>query len=72
MKIMHSLHGQKKDQIEYSILDTYLQMVFDEAIITHRLRILEDKINAALDSKDKPLFFELSTQYKKFKIEYDC
>lgn len=43
-------------------------MILDEAIITHQLRKLEEGINAALVSKDKLLFFQLSTQYIKLKF----
>jgi uncharacterized protein YpiB (UPF0302 family) len=67
-EIMKSLHNQKIAQKRNSILDTYTQMIFDEAIITHRLRNLEEGINAALDSKNKLLFLELSTQYIKLKL----
>lgn len=67
-EIMKSLHNQKIVQKRNSILDTYIQMIFDEAIFTHRLRNLEEGINAALDSKNKLLFLELSTQYKKLKL----
>ncbi|MEH7374498.1 MULTISPECIES: IDEAL domain-containing protein [Bacillaceae] len=67
-EIMKSLHNQKIAQKGNSILNTYIQMIFDEAIITHRLRNLEEGINAALDSKNKLLFLELSTQYIKLKL----
>lgn len=69
---MKDLYNQKIPQKENSILDTYIQMIIDEAIITHRLRTLEDRINAALDLKHKLLFLELSTEYIKFKLVYDC
>lgn len=69
---MKSLNNQSIAQKKDSILDTYIQMIIDEAIITDRLRTLEEGINVALDSKDKQLFLGLSTQYIKFKPENDC
>jgi uncharacterized protein YpiB (UPF0302 family) len=66
-EIMKSLNSQKKAKDEYSILDTYIEMIFDEAMYTHQLKLLEEKINEALDSKDKPLFLELSTQYAELR-----
>ncbi|MED1472384.1 IDEAL domain-containing protein [Bacillus salipaludis] len=71
-EIMKDLHNQKIAQKENTILNTYIQMIIDEAIITRRLRTLEDRINAALDLKNKLLFLELSTEYIKFKLLHDC
>ncbi|MDQ0862357.1 IDEAL domain-containing protein [Bacillus sp. V2I10] len=67
-EIMKSLNSQKKTNDEYSILDTYIEMIFDEAMYTHQLKLLEEKIDEAIDSNDKPLFLELSTQYAKLRL----
>lgn len=67
-EIMKSLNTQKKAKDELSILDTYIEMIFDEAILTHQLKSLEEKINDAIDSNDKSLFLELSTQYVKLRL----
>jgi hypothetical protein len=66
-EIMNSLIMQKKAKDELSILDTYIEMIFDEAILTHQQKSLAEKINDAIDSNDKSLFLELSTQYAKLK-----
>jgi uncharacterized protein YpiB (UPF0302 family) len=66
-EIMNSLIMQKKEKDELSILDTYIEMIFDEAILTHQQKSLEEKINDAIDSNDKSLFLELSAQYAKLK-----
>lgn len=65
---MKSFNKPKKAQDGFSILDMYIQMVFDEAMFTYQLRLLEEKINVALDSKDKPLFLEISSQYTKLRL----
>jgi uncharacterized protein YpiB (UPF0302 family) len=65
---MKSFNTPKKAQDRFSILDMYIQMILDEALFTHQLRLLEEKINDALNSNDKSLFLELSSHYAKLRL----
>jgi len=47
-------------------MDVYIQMILDEAWFNHRKKMLEDKINDALDRKDREKFMELSKEYAKW------
>ncbi|SDJ16042.1 IDEAL domain-containing protein [Alteribacillus bidgolensis] len=62
--IGNKYHSSEED---WSVLDTYIEMILDEAIYTGQIRILEEKINNALDSNNKPVFLELSAKYAKLK-----
>ncbi len=66
-EIIKAYHNKKIAQKEKSVLYTYIQMVFDEAIINHRLKTYEEEINAALDSKDEMRFLEISAKYNELK-----
>ncbi len=55
----------KKKDIEPSILDIYIQMIIDEAIFKRKKNLLEEKINAAIDSGDRSLFCKLALEYKQ-------
>ncbi|MGG3799365.1 IDEAL domain-containing protein [Metabacillus fastidiosus] len=56
-----------KDQAENAVLDMYIQMVLDEAILLRRKMLLEAKINDALDRYDREAFLRLSEEYKKLR-----
>ncbi|MCQ6267794.1 IDEAL domain-containing protein [Fictibacillus sp. WQ 8-8] len=66
-EIMKSVNTQNKPN-DFSILDMYIQMILDELMFIRQLRLLEEKINDALESKDKPLFLELSGQYAQLRL----
>jgi uncharacterized protein YpiB (UPF0302 family) len=68
-EIMKSLNSPKEAQDVFSFLDMYIQMVLDEAMITRQITLLEEEIDDALLSKDKPLFLELSAKYAKLRYE---
>jgi uncharacterized protein YpiB (UPF0302 family) len=65
---MKELYAKKRAKDESSILDIYIEMIIGEAIFNHQLKLLEEKINDALDSNNKPLFLELSAQYAKLRL----
>lgn len=46
------------------MLDLYIRMIFDEAILLNKKYALEEKINEAIDTENIPLFMELSVEYK--------
>lgn len=66
-EIMKSLNSSKKTQDMSSNPDMYIQMVLEEAMVTRQITHLEEKINDALVSMDKPLFLELSAKYEKLR-----
>lgn len=69
-EIMKTLNNkQKVSQEKFSVLDTYIEMILDEAIFTGQIRILEERINNALDSNDKLLFLELSAKYARLRLD---
>lgn len=47
------------------MLETYIQMVIDEALFNHKKEMLEIKINESLDQKDVASFLTLSKAYKE-------
>ncbi|ASS90468.1 IDEAL domain-containing protein [Bacillaceae bacterium ZC4] len=55
-----------KENPENFMMDVYIQMILDEAWFNHRKKMLEDKINDALDRKDREKFMELSKEYAKW------
>jgi uncharacterized protein YpiB (UPF0302 family) len=65
---MKSFNKPKKAEDGFLMLDIYIQMILDEAMFTYQLRLLEEKINDALNSNDKSLFLELSSQYSKLRL----
>lgn len=64
-EIMKSRNNGKKQNYEMNVLDIYIQMVLDESLFIRRKSLLEQQINAAIDSQNKQLFMQLSEQYKK-------
>ncbi|MBZ5751379.1 MULTISPECIES: IDEAL domain-containing protein [Metabacillus] len=49
---------------EHPVLDMYIQMVVDEALFIRKMALLEERINDALDKKNRTLFMKLSKEYK--------
>ncbi|WP_462408490.1 IDEAL domain-containing protein [Neobacillus sp. Marseille-QA0830] len=68
-EIMKSFYLQKGSQEHFSILEMYIQMFWDEVIVSYKLTLLEEKIDAALDSHDKQLFLELAGQYTNLRLQ---
>lgn len=48
---------------EHPVLDMYIQMVVDEALFKRKKALLEERINDALDTKNKTVFMTLSKEY---------
>jgi uncharacterized protein YpiB (UPF0302 family) len=46
----------------------YIQMVLDEALFNRKRDLLEERINDALDTKNKTLFMTLSKEYKVLRL----
>lgn len=65
--IMNSRISNNKDKAENAVLDMYIQMVLDEAILLRRKTLLEDQINDALDRYDHEAFLRLSKEYKQIR-----
>jgi len=42
----------------------YIQMILDEALFNRKKELLEERINDALDTKNKTVFMKLSKEYK--------
>lgn len=63
-EIMKSRSNQTKSSKSNFMLDLYIRMIFDEAILLNKKYALEEKINEAIDTKNIPLFMELSVEYK--------
>lgn len=49
---------------EQPVLDMYIQMILDEALFNRKKALLEERINDALDTKNKPVFMKLSKEYR--------
>jgi uncharacterized protein YpiB (UPF0302 family) len=49
---------------EQPVLDMYIQMILDEALFNRKKALLEERINDALDTKNKTVFMKLSKEYK--------
>lgn len=64
-EIMKARTSKSKSPTEDFMLDMYIRMIFDESVLQNKKRILEEKINEAIDTNNKPLFMELALEYKK-------
>jgi uncharacterized protein YpiB (UPF0302 family) len=51
-----------------TVLDIYIQMVLDEAVLTRKLSLLQEKIDESLDHNDKPLFLKLAKEYAELRL----
>nr|WP_226529514.1 IDEAL domain-containing protein [Metabacillus niabensis] len=49
---------------EQPVLDMYIQMILDEALFNRKKALLEERINDALDTKNKAEFMKLSDEYR--------
>jgi uncharacterized protein YpiB (UPF0302 family) len=49
---------------EHPVLDMYIQMIIDEALFIRKKVLLEERIDDALDTKNRSLFISLSKEYK--------
>ncbi|MDF0726948.1 IDEAL domain-containing protein [Cytobacillus sp. S13-E01] len=59
-RTMHKM----KNEVE-SMLDVYIQMILDEALYKRKRDLLEQKINEAIDTRNKTLFMSLSKEYQE-------
>ncbi|AKL83788.1 MULTISPECIES: IDEAL domain-containing protein [Bacillus] len=66
-ELMKSRNTQKTKEFDVTMMDIYIQMVLDESLFKRRLTMLTDKINKALDKKDKEAFLTLSKEYAALK-----
>lgn len=64
-EIMKS-RNMKNVPSEQPVLDMYIQMILDEALFNRKKALLEERINDALDTKNKTVFMKLSKEYKDF------
>ncbi|MBD1380673.1 IDEAL domain-containing protein [Metabacillus arenae] len=67
-EIMKSRNTQKKAVNEFSVLDLYIQMILDEAMFKRQMETLEEQLEAALVTRDKDSFMDLSKKYNKLKL----
>jgi len=71
MENRRSYAAQKKSHSDISntetnyVLDVYVQMIIDEALLNYQKDLLEKQINDALDARDQIKFYLLTEQYKK-------
>jgi uncharacterized protein YpiB (UPF0302 family) len=63
-EIMKSRNTMKNVQSEHPVLDMYIQMVLDEALFIRKKALLEERIDDAIDTKNRTLFMKLSKEYK--------
>jgi len=62
-EILNTLNSQTNHQEAYSLLDVYIENIWENAWTAHQITRLQEKINEALDSNNKPLFLDLTAQY---------
>ncbi|QGQ44594.1 IDEAL domain-containing protein [Metabacillus sediminilitoris] len=63
-EIMKSRNTMKNVPSEHPVLDMYIQMIIDEALFIRNKALLEERIDDALDTKNRSLFMSLSKEYK--------
>ncbi|MDQ0232234.1 IDEAL domain-containing protein [Metabacillus malikii] len=66
-EIMKSRNTMNHVPSEHPVLDMYIQMVLDEALFIRKKSLLEERINDALDTKNKQLFMKLSKEYRALR-----
>ncbi|MBE4906704.1 IDEAL domain-containing protein [Bacillus luteolus] len=64
-EIMKTRTISKKKAEHKTMLDVYIQMILDEALYNRKRDLLEKEINKAIDTRDIPLFMELSKEYRE-------
>jgi uncharacterized protein YpiB (UPF0302 family) len=64
-EIMKTRTISKKKNEQKTMLDVYIQMILDEALYNRKRDLLENQINKAIDTRDIPLFMELSKEYQE-------
>ncbi|WP_203289698.1 IDEAL domain-containing protein [Metabacillus sp. cB07] len=67
-EIMKSRNTLKMEKKQETVLDIYIQMVLDEAVLARKLSLLQEKIDESLDRNDKPLFFKLAKEYAELRL----
>ncbi|USK34698.1 IDEAL domain-containing protein [Bacillus sp. F19] len=67
-EIMKSRNTFKMEKKQETVLDIYIQMVLDEAVLTRKLSLLQEKIDESLDRNDKPLFLKLAKEYAELRL----
>ena len=55
-------HSNKKRKTAATIQDILIEMIINESILIYQRKNLEKQIDDALDTKNKPLFLQLSTE----------
>ncbi len=55
-------HSIKKGKTAATMQDILIDMIINESILLYQRRNLEKQIDDALDTKNKPLFLQLSTK----------
>jgi uncharacterized protein YpiB (UPF0302 family) len=55
-------YSVKKKKSDASLQDMFIEMIIHESLLVNKKRNLEQKINLALDEKNKPLFLTLSAE----------
>ena len=62
MKISKKKMDQRKRSF---MLDVYIQMIIDEALFKRKKALIEQKINEALETKDREWFKALAKEYRE-------
>ncbi len=64
-EMMKSLANSKQMKEDVDVLALYIDMVIDESLFVRRVEVLEQRINEALDKRNKEDFLSLSREYQE-------
>ncbi|NGP44494.1 IDEAL domain-containing protein [Bacillaceae bacterium SIJ1] len=62
---MYASAPSNRKNVKSFVLDLYIDMVLDEALTKARIQQLQDKIDDALERKDKEAFMVYSKEYHR-------
>ena len=69
-ELMKSKKMNKKLSVEAYMMNIYTQMIIDQSLYHHHKKLLQEKIDHAIDTKDHTRFHSLSSKYKKFLTDW--
>ncbi|WP_078381513.1 IDEAL domain-containing protein [Sutcliffiella halmapala] len=69
-ELMKARKMNKKISVEAYMMNIYVQMIIDESLFHYHKKLLQEKIDNAIDSKNLSQFHSLSTKYKQFLIDW--
>ncbi|WP_223700772.1 IDEAL domain-containing protein [Sutcliffiella deserti] len=69
-ELMKASKMNKKISVEAYMMNIYVQMIIDESLFHYHQKLLQEKIDYAIDTHNPVLFNVLCDKYKKFLLDW--